>query len=72
MNANEKQEGGTHYKVMPIQPWDYVLANGLGFCEGNAIKYISRWKEKGGVADLRKAIHFLEKLIEFETDNEKA
>lgn len=67
MSANEKQVGGSHYKGKAIQPWDYVAANNLGYFEGTAIKYITRWREKGGVPDLQKAIHFLEKLIELES-----
>jgi len=66
MGANEKQIGGDHYKKTKIQPWDYVLANGIGFLEGNAIKYLTRWKDKGGVADLEKARHYIDKLIETE------
>lgn len=65
-NANSRQEGGSHYKVT-IEPWDYIIANGLGFLEGNIIKYISRWQVKGGVEDLKKAQHYLEKLIESKT-----
>lgn len=64
--ANKKQVQGSHYKEYAIQPWDYILANELGYLEGSAIKYITRFKKKGGVADLQKAIHFLEKLIETE------
>jgi hypothetical protein len=67
MGANDKQVGGTHYAEKAIQPWDYILANKLGYLEGNVVKYISRWKEKGGVDDLRKVIHYTEKLIEVET-----
>lgn len=65
MSANDR--GGEHYKRLPIEPWDFIIANKLGWCEGNAIKYISRWREKGGIDDIRKAIHYLEKLIEVET-----
>lgn len=65
-SANDTQVGGTHYKKYGIQPWDFVYANGLGYFEGSAIKYISRWKDKGGVADIEKAIHFLQKLVELE------
>jgi hypothetical protein len=61
--ANAKQVGGEHYQK-GIQPWDYIITNKLGYLEGNIIKYISRWKDKGGVQDLRKAQHYLEKLIE--------
>jgi hypothetical protein len=49
---------------MVIQPVEYVLANGIGFCEGNVIKYVSRWQQKGGVEDLRKARHYLDLLID--------
>jgi hypothetical protein len=66
--ANDKQIGGDHYKKHGIQPWDYVLANNLGYLEGTAIKYITRWRDKGGIDDIRKAIHFLEKLIEHESN----
>lgn len=57
------QEGGSHYKSMSIQPVEYILANNLGFCEGSVIKYVSRYKQKGGVEDLKKAKHFIELLI---------
>ena len=66
MNANEKQIGGEHYKSKAIQPWDYIASNGLGYFEGNIIKYVTRWRDKGGVADLEKAQHYLQKLIEVE------
>ena len=62
-SANTKQIGGSHYKA-PIECWDYIIANELGYLEGTAIKYITRWKKKNGVEDIKKAIHFLEKLIE--------
>ena len=64
MNANDTQTGGTHYQVA-IQPWDYIIANNLGYLEGNVIKYVTRYKNKGGIEDLRKAQHYLAKLIEF-------
>jgi hypothetical protein len=63
MNANDTQTGGTHYQVA-IQPWDYIVANNLGYLEGNVIKYVTRYKNKGGIEDLRKAQHYLAKLIE--------
>tara|TARA_R110000823_G_scaffold312839_1_gene439893 strand:+ start:390 stop:596 length:207 start_codon:yes stop_codon:yes gene_type:complete len=65
MESNVKQIGGEHY-LKAIQPWDYIVANDLGFLEGNIVKYITRYKEKGGVVDLQKAKHYLEKLIELE------
>jgi len=64
--ANETQHGGTHYKDLPIEPWDYIITNGIGYLEGNAIKYLTRWKVKGGIEDLKKASHYIEKLIEVE------
>jgi len=63
VTANEQQVGGDHYKT-EIQPWDFIVANNLGYLEGNIIKYVSRWKDKGGVEDLKKAQHYLQKLIE--------
>jgi len=62
--ANEQQVGGAHYAVKAIQPWDYIIANDLGYLEGNVVKYVSRWKDKGGIEDLKKAQHYLQKLIE--------
>ena len=55
MKAVARRVGGGHYASMKIQPIEYTLANGLGFCEGNVLKYISRWKSKNGVEDLKKA-----------------
>ena len=63
-SALNKQVGGSHYRDKGIQPIIYIHANNLGFCEGNVVKYVTRWREKNGVADLRKAIHYLELLIE--------
>lgn len=63
--ANSKQVGGTHYQGA-MQPWDFIISNNLGYLEGTAIKYLARWRKKNGVEDLRKAIHFIEKLIETE------
>jgi len=63
-----EQIGGTHYKSMKIQPVEFILANGLGFCEGNIIKYTCRYKQKGGVEDLKKVVHYAQLLIkELET-----
>lgn len=62
--ANDRQVGGTHYKDKAIQPWDYIVANKLGYLEGTIIGYVSRWQDKGGIEDLRKARHCLDKLIE--------
>ena len=64
IRANAQQVGGAHYAVKAIQPWDFIIANNLGYLEGNIVKYITRWKDKGGVEDLKKAQHYLQKLIE--------
>lgn len=66
MSANEGQVGGGHYKKLKIQHWDYVEANGIPYLEACAIKYLTRWRDKGGVQDLHKAIHYIEKRIELE------
>jgi hypothetical protein len=52
---------------MAIQPVEYIHANGIGYFEGCVIKYVSRWKNKNGMEDLRKAKHFIELLIDLET-----
>ena len=51
--STEYQVGGDHYTAQEIQPIDYILANELDFCEGNVIKYVTRWRYKIGVQDLR-------------------
>jgi hypothetical protein len=65
--ALARQEGGNHYKDLPIQPVEYIHANGIGYFEGNVIKYVSRWKAKNGIDDLKKARHYLDLLIELES-----
>lgn len=67
-DPNSRQVGGDHYKGKTVQPWDFIAANGLGFFEGNVVKYVTRWKDKGGVQDLHKARHYLDKLIELVDD----
>ena len=65
MSANDTQHGGDHYKRFKgYEPWDVITAWGLGYLDGTALKYIARWKHKGGVEDLKKAIHFLQKALE--------
>lgn len=70
-NALSGQVGGNHYSKLKIQPVDYILQNGIGFAEGSVIKYVTRWRDKGGVQDLQKAKHFLEILIEVEENVRK-
>ncbi len=70
MSALEKQVSGDHYKSLKIQPIEFIHANGIPFAEGSVIKYVTRWRDKGGLADLEKAKHFLEILIELERRSE--
>lgn len=69
-SALDVQIGGSHYKDMAIQPIEFIQANGIGFMEGNVIKYVSRWKAKNGIPDLEKARHYLDMLIEFAKEAE--
>ena len=71
MSALQQQVGGDHYRAKGIQPIVYIHANNLGFCEGNVVKYVTRHKDKNGAADIRKAIHYLELLLELNYPTDK-
>lgn len=58
-----EQVGGTHYDTLKIEPIDYIEANSLDFHEGNIIKYVTRWKTKNGLEDLKKAKWYIDRLI---------
>lgn len=64
--ANSYMHGGTHYKAHKFETWDVIIDWGLGYLDGNAVKYLSRWRLKNGVEDLKKARHYIDKLIEIE------
>jgi hypothetical protein len=64
MKSYKKQVGGSHYKKYKIQLVEFIVKNNIGFVEGNVIKYVLRFKEKGGVLDLEKAKHYIELLID--------
>ena len=64
MPSNDKQVGGDHYGLSALQHWDVVRIFGLSYLEGQITKYIFRWRKKNGLEDLKKAQHYLEKLIE--------
>lgn len=64
MNPKEKQVSGNHYKEMKIQPIEFIQANELSFSQGNVVKYVCRYKQKNGIEDLKKAIHYCELMIE--------
>lgn len=67
LNPLDQQVGGGHYKDMTIQPVEFIHANGIGYMEGNVIKYVTRWRKKNGIADLEKARHYIDLLIQLET-----
>ncbi len=67
--ALDVQVGGGHYKSYAIQPVEFIHKNKIPYIEGCAIKYLCRWREKGGVEDLKKARHYLDLLIEMEVES---
>ena len=66
MSALNKQEGGGHYKGLTIQPVEYITANGIAYLEGNVIKYVTRHHMKNGAEDIKKAIHYLELILQLQ------
>jgi len=70
-SAWQKQEGGSHYKNLKIQPMQYALENKLDYAQANVVKYVTRHADKNGKEDLLKAIHNLELMIEFYYGDEK-
>ena len=67
-SALTTQVGGSHYKDRAIQPMEYSMANKLDACQHTAIKYVTRFRQKGGIQDLEKAKHVIDMLIEFERE----
>ncbi len=65
-SALDVQIGGSHYKSLAIQPMEYSIANKLDACQHTIIKYVTRFRDKGGIDDLKKARHTIDLLIEFE------
>lgn len=57
------QVGGTHYSDLAIEPIQFIETNNLGYHEGNVVKYVSRWRNKNGLEDLKKAQWYIERLI---------
>lgn len=70
-SALDVQVGGGHYKDLPIQPIEYCMANGLDACQSSVVRYVTRFRQKGGIEDLQKAKHYLDLLIEFETKRQE-
>ena len=71
MSAYKKQIGGSHYKSMVVQPSEFINKNRLQFAEGSAIKYICRHSAKGKEEDIKKAIHYLEMILERDYSDKK-
>ena len=71
VSALDVQEGGDHYKKLKIQPMEYSMANKLDACQHTIIKYVTRFRDKGRIEDLRKAKHCIDMLIEFEQQESK-
>ena len=66
MTAYARQVDGDHYQKLAIQPMQYSLLNGLDAAQHTVIKYVTRFRDKGGISDLEKAKHCIDMLIEFE------
>jgi len=67
MAASDTQVGGEHYiKYGEVQPWDMFMRWNLNPYASHIIPYIVRYRDKGGIADLKKARHYLDKWIEEE------
>lgn len=59
-----------HYRHFEIEPVTYAMINNLGFAEGNVVKYVTRYKHKGGLQDLHKAKRYIDLLIQnYEREN---
>jgi len=59
----EEDPTDPEYYHLPIEPREYIVANNLGWCEGNIVKYVSRWRQKGGIDDLKKARNYIDFLV---------
>lgn len=68
---DDSQVGGDHYKRLPIEPLYFCEINGLTHCESNVIKYVCRHRHKNGKEDLRKAVDYLNKLIEINYEGDE-
>ena len=65
MKSKERVVHPKHYNK-GVEMWDYAYSHKLDFFEGNIVKYVTRWKDKNGIEDLKKAKTYLDKLIELE------
>ena len=67
MGEEEKAINPNHYKKGNIEVIEYILDQKFSYLEGNIIKYVSRYKNKNGLEDLKKAQWYLERLINVNT-----
>jgi hypothetical protein len=65
-NTKQDYQKPNHYTKQAIQPLEYIIKNNLGFIAGNIIKYVTRYKYKDGIKDLKKARDYLDELIKYE------
>ena len=65
------QIGGNHYTKFPIQPYEFISKNDLSFFQGNVVKYVCRYKNKNGIQDLEKIIHYCQLEIKKLKDGKK-
>ena len=66
MSPYDRQVDGDHYQKLAIQPMQYSMLNNLDACQHTVIKYVTRFRDKGGIKDLEKAKHCIDMLIEYE------
>jgi hypothetical protein len=66
--VNERPNLGAHYRQGGIETWDYIVAQGMDYLQGNVVKYVTRFRRKDGMKDLEKAKHYLDKLISVERE----
>ena len=66
MNPYDRQVDGDHYQKLAIQPMQYSMLNNLDACQHTVIKYVTRFRDKGGIKDLEKAKHCIDMLIDYE------
>lgn len=66
--SKEQIEHPSHYNQGKIEMWDYAYQHNLDFYEGNIIKYVTRWKYKNGIQDLKKAKMYLDKYIKIQEE----
>lgn len=69
MSALSYQVGGQHYTKYPIQPNQFVAANNWDAFAQNILKYLVRWRDKAGLPDVEKALHYAHQRIELRMEH---